>query len=241
MNTNAQELLDYYTFENDKHMFSGKSGKQRTRKESSEHCHSGTKENTRKIVDKLRRTEINLRNKPSPASTPSRNSKEVKASGNQEKTEDEPMVAFTKEAIAEAGNLPADLKSVSQPPSCLKKKSVSIQEPVPTEPETVSEPDSVSDPESYSNASTEESVSDDDRVQIGAELLPYIKKLVSEAIVEYLNMKPQALLNKLRGKSLRFNGKRVLRRSSVRRLKPRANKRFELDTSNRFSALEVSA
>ena len=55
----TQEIYDYYTFDHDKHMFSGRSGKQRSKRESATHTNwfdpSG---HSRKISTKLRNTEL---------------------------------------------------------------------------------------------------------------------------------------------------------------------------------------
>lgn len=49
-----------YEFEHDKHMFSGHSGKQRTKKEASEHTnHHDPSGHSRKILTKLQNTESN--------------------------------------------------------------------------------------------------------------------------------------------------------------------------------------
>lgn len=58
---------EHYNFDHDKHMFSGNSGKQRTKKESSEHTnHHDPSGHSRKIVTKLVNTEANKKaeNKP---------------------------------------------------------------------------------------------------------------------------------------------------------------------------------
>ncbi|EAT45564.1 AAEL003160-PA [Aedes aegypti] len=53
-----------YNFEFDKHMFSGHSGKQRTKKEASEHTnHYDPSGHSRKITTKLRNTEQNRKDK----------------------------------------------------------------------------------------------------------------------------------------------------------------------------------
>ena len=59
------EQIDYYTFENDKHMFSGRSGKQRTKREVAVHTNRNDPNgHSRKIASKLRNTEMNQRNQP---------------------------------------------------------------------------------------------------------------------------------------------------------------------------------
>lgn len=51
---------DYYNFEHDKHIFSGHSGKQRSKKEASVHTnHFDPSGHSRKIVTKLANTEQN--------------------------------------------------------------------------------------------------------------------------------------------------------------------------------------
>uniref|UniRef100_S4P2H7 Nuclear protein 1 n=1 Tax=Pararge aegeria TaxID=116150 RepID=S4P2H7_9NEOP len=51
---------DYYNFEHDKHIFSSHSGKQRTKKEVSEHTnHFDPSGHSRKIVKKFVNTETN--------------------------------------------------------------------------------------------------------------------------------------------------------------------------------------
>uniref|UniRef100_U5EFE6 Putative dna-binding nuclear protein p8 n=1 Tax=Corethrella appendiculata TaxID=1370023 RepID=U5EFE6_9DIPT len=54
-----------YNFEHDKHMFSNHSGKQRSKKESSEHTnHHDPSGHSRKIVTKLRNAEQNKKEHP---------------------------------------------------------------------------------------------------------------------------------------------------------------------------------
>lgn len=61
------EQIDYYTFDHDKHMFSGRSGKQRTKKEVAVHTNRNDPNgHSRKIASKLRNTEVNQRAKPLP-------------------------------------------------------------------------------------------------------------------------------------------------------------------------------
>jgi hypothetical protein len=56
-----------YNFEHDKHMFSGHSGKQRTKKEASEHTnHHDPSGHSRKIVTKLKNTEENKKQEQKP-------------------------------------------------------------------------------------------------------------------------------------------------------------------------------
>ncbi|XP_074660047.1 nuclear protein 1-like [Tubulanus polymorphus] len=51
---------DHYTFDHDKHMFSGKSGKMRSKKEASQNTnHPDTCGHTRKLVTKLHNMEHN--------------------------------------------------------------------------------------------------------------------------------------------------------------------------------------
>ena len=51
---------DHYTFDHDKHMFSGHSGKQRSKKEASEHTnHFDPSGHSRKILTKLVNTNNN--------------------------------------------------------------------------------------------------------------------------------------------------------------------------------------
>ena len=59
------EQIDYYTFDHDKHMFSGRSGKQRTKKEVAVHTNRNDPNgHSRKIASKIRNTEVNQRTKP---------------------------------------------------------------------------------------------------------------------------------------------------------------------------------
>lgn len=54
------EKYDQYEFENDKHVFSGHSGKQRTKVEAEKHTnHHDASGHTRKIVTKLQNSEKN--------------------------------------------------------------------------------------------------------------------------------------------------------------------------------------
>lgn len=56
-----------YNFDFDKHMFSGHSGKQRSKKEASVHTnHFDPNGHSRKIMTKLRNTEQNKKDKPNP-------------------------------------------------------------------------------------------------------------------------------------------------------------------------------
>lgn len=49
---------EHYNFDQDKHLYSGHSGKQRSKKEVSEHTnHFDPSGHTRKILDKLQKTE----------------------------------------------------------------------------------------------------------------------------------------------------------------------------------------
>ncbi|KPM11187.1 p8 nuclear protein-like protein [Sarcoptes scabiei] len=77
-----QNTLDYYMFDNDKHMFSSQSGKQRTKKEAEQHTNrfdpSG---HSRKINEKLRNTEINRKEESC--------SKSIAVPSNQKKNSDE--------------------------------------------------------------------------------------------------------------------------------------------------------
>lgn len=51
---------DYYNFEHDKHIYSGHSGKQRSKKEASSHTnHNDPSGHSRKIVTKFRNSENN--------------------------------------------------------------------------------------------------------------------------------------------------------------------------------------
>lgn len=53
---------EHYNFDHDKHLYSGHSGKQRTKKESSEHTnHFDPSGHSRKIVTKLMNTETNAK------------------------------------------------------------------------------------------------------------------------------------------------------------------------------------
>jgi len=55
---------EHYNFDHDKHMFSGKSGKMRTKKEASQNTnHTDTCGHTRKIVTKLHNMEHNKHEK----------------------------------------------------------------------------------------------------------------------------------------------------------------------------------
>lgn len=55
-------LVEFYEFGYDKHMFSGRSGKQRTKKEVADHTNrTDPNGHTRKVVEKLRNTERNHR------------------------------------------------------------------------------------------------------------------------------------------------------------------------------------
>lgn len=57
---NEGELLDYYTFDNDKHMYSGRSGKQRSKKEVAVHTNrTDPSGHSRKLITKMRNTERN--------------------------------------------------------------------------------------------------------------------------------------------------------------------------------------
>ncbi|BES98999.1 unnamed protein product [Nesidiocoris tenuis] len=55
---------EHYNYEIEKHIFSGASGKNRTKREASEHTnHTDPSGHTRKIVTKLHNTEINRKEK----------------------------------------------------------------------------------------------------------------------------------------------------------------------------------
>jgi nuclear protein 1 len=58
--SNAEQNFEKYEFENDKHMFSGHSGKQRTKAEAEKNTnHHDANGHTRKIVTKLQNSEKN--------------------------------------------------------------------------------------------------------------------------------------------------------------------------------------
>ncbi|KAF6200129.1 hypothetical protein GE061_006430 [Apolygus lucorum] len=60
------DQYEHYNYDMDKHMFSGSSGKQRTKKEASEHTnHADPSGHSRKIVTKLQNTESNKKDKHS--------------------------------------------------------------------------------------------------------------------------------------------------------------------------------
>lgn len=59
--------IDKYEFENDKHMFSGHSGKQRTKTEAALHTnHNDPCGHSRKILTKLQNTEANKKKETAP-------------------------------------------------------------------------------------------------------------------------------------------------------------------------------
>lgn len=54
-----QEVLDYYMFDNDKHMFSSQSGKQRTKREAEQHTNRfDPNGHSRKLCEKLRNADL---------------------------------------------------------------------------------------------------------------------------------------------------------------------------------------
>lgn len=58
---------EHYNFDHEKHIHSGNSGKQRSKKESSEHTNRNDPSgHSRKIVTKLMNTEINKKNECKP-------------------------------------------------------------------------------------------------------------------------------------------------------------------------------
>jgi nuclear protein 1 len=64
--SNAEVELEKYEFEHDKHMFSGHSGKQRSKTEAAKHTnHHDPNGHSRKIVTKLVNTEKNSQKKES--------------------------------------------------------------------------------------------------------------------------------------------------------------------------------
>lgn len=61
----AEEFIEKYEFEHDKHMFSGHSGKQRTKTEAAKHTnHNDPSGHSRKILTKLQNTEANKKKEP---------------------------------------------------------------------------------------------------------------------------------------------------------------------------------
>ncbi|KAJ6215538.1 hypothetical protein RDWZM_010038 [Blomia tropicalis] len=60
MENKSTDQYDYYTFDHDKHMFSGRSGKQRSKRESAVHTNRfDPNGHSRKISTKIRNTERN--------------------------------------------------------------------------------------------------------------------------------------------------------------------------------------
>lgn len=60
MSESHMDEYEHFNFDQDKHLYSGHSGKQRTKKEASEHSnHFDPSGHTRKIVNKLQNTEKN--------------------------------------------------------------------------------------------------------------------------------------------------------------------------------------
>lgn len=60
MSESHMDEYEHYNFDQDKHIYSGHSGKQRTKKEASEHSnHFDPSGHTRKITQKLQNTEQN--------------------------------------------------------------------------------------------------------------------------------------------------------------------------------------
>lgn len=65
--SSAEADFEKYEFENDKHMFSGHSGKQRSKTEAAKHTnHHDPSGHSRKIVTKLVNTEKNTQKKETP-------------------------------------------------------------------------------------------------------------------------------------------------------------------------------
>ena len=71
---NRDEEIEEYNFEHDKYMFSNHSGKQRTKKEASEHTnHFDPSGHTRKIATKLKNTEANRKHDNAKPATANKN------------------------------------------------------------------------------------------------------------------------------------------------------------------------
>lgn len=63
-----EKKIDEFEFEHDKHMFSGHSGKQRTKTEAAKHTnHNDPCGHSRKILTKLQNTENNKKKENAPA------------------------------------------------------------------------------------------------------------------------------------------------------------------------------